>query len=449
MTSTADPRPPRRPAVRSRPPAALAAAALLLAALPARAQDSAAAPPPPPPADASAAAVFQRLAPAVVRIEVQESGSRAKSGVGSGFFVSTDGLLVTNYHVVSRLVHRPASHAARATAAGGSWTLTLLAVDVVHDLAVLRASGPAPSLAIAVAPRELAKGTRVLALGHPRDLGLSIVEGTYNGRLEHTATARLHYTGPINPGMSGGPAVTDDGALVGVNVATMGEEVAFLVPADAVAALLARVPAAPPDRAGFLAGMTADLAALAERTMAGLFTPGGPSVALDGYRVPTAPDSSFRCWGDSDGDEDEAPGVRVAVHGCSMDESIFLSETLGAGLARFEHELVRGQGLGRLRLLAALEGAFEQALPFDGTAREVTRFHCRHANLRTAAHTWRSALCVRRLRDFPGLYEGVFRSVSLGVYDAGLITSLTLSGVPFDLIRTLTARFLEAVGSTR
>ena len=54
----------------------------------------------------------------------------------------------------------------------------------------------------------LLKGDRVLAMGHPRDLGLSIVEGTYNGQVEHVLTPRLHFTGPLNPGMSGGPAVT-------------------------------------------------------------------------------------------------------------------------------------------------------------------------------------------------------------------------------------------------
>ena len=93
---------------------------------------------------------------------------------------------------------------------------------------------------------NLSKGDRVLALGHPRDLGLSIVEGTYNGQVEHVLTPRLHFTGPLNPGMSGGPAVTPAGALVGVNVATMGEELAFLVPAEFVTRLLDRLPAVLP-----------------------------------------------------------------------------------------------------------------------------------------------------------------------------------------------------------
>src|SRR5687767_905445 len=55
--------------------------------------------------DPGTAAVFQRLAPAVLRLEVQESQSKAKVSVGSGFYAASDGRIVTNFHVVSRLVH--------------------------------------------------------------------------------------------------------------------------------------------------------------------------------------------------------------------------------------------------------------------------------------------------------------------------------------------------------
>lgn len=53
------------------------------------------------------AEVFRRNGDGVVKIQVVESGSAAKSMLGSGFFVSDDGLVVTNYHVISKLVTDP------------------------------------------------------------------------------------------------------------------------------------------------------------------------------------------------------------------------------------------------------------------------------------------------------------------------------------------------------
>ena len=62
---------------------------------------------------------------------------------------------------------------------------------------------------------DVAHGARLYSIGNPHDLGISIVEGTHNGLLRHTLYPRIHFTGPINPGMSGGPTITPEGAVVG------------------------------------------------------------------------------------------------------------------------------------------------------------------------------------------------------------------------------------------
>ena len=58
-------------------------------------------------------------------------------------------------------------------------------------------------------PRALAgrlpKGERIYAMGNPLDLGFTIVEGTYNGLVDKSYDERIHFSGAINPGMSGGP----------------------------------------------------------------------------------------------------------------------------------------------------------------------------------------------------------------------------------------------------
>ena len=77
-----------------------------------------------------------------IRVVARNAGS--KSSIGSGFQVSEDGLIITNYHVVSMAVDSPTTHSIEyLDQAGKSGELQLLDFDVVNDLAVLR--HPAPS----------------------------------------------------------------------------------------------------------------------------------------------------------------------------------------------------------------------------------------------------------------------------------------------------------------
>ena len=395
----------------------------------------------PPAGDVAQA--FKRLAPAVVRIEVRETGAVALSSVGSGFFAAPSGRIITNYHVISRLVNEPGRHRGRATWGSDTVDIQVLAVDVVHDLAVLDAPDAHGAAMLTPVTVNLLKGDRLLAMGHPRDLGLSIVEGTYNGQVEHVLTPRLHFTGPLNPGMSGGPAVTPAGALVGVNVATMGEELAFLVPAEFVTRLLSRLPATLPTADALRRDMATQLGLMGVDALDALFIPGAPTVQLGPYRAPTEPSAAFQCWGDAREPKDAA--YRLVVHRCGTDESVFLSEDLNAGLVYFSHQLLDGASLSRIRLLTASEQAFNDKLTFDGTARETTRFRCTTGNVRTATMTFRAEVCARRLKSLYGLYEAVMRATPLGATAQSLVTTLTMSGVRFDLIHRTVARYLASI----
>jgi S1-C subfamily serine protease len=177
------------------------------------------------------AEIFKQFSEQVVKIEVVESGSGAKASVGSGFFATERGQIVTNYHVVSKLIHSPDRYRIDIVAASGQiGQAAVLAFDVIYDLAVLRIDRAVKGF-LRFETTPVAQGTRLYSLGHPQDLGLTIVEGTYNGLLQHSLYPKVHFTGSLNPGMSGGPTVTPAGKVVGINVATEGEQISFLVPA--------------------------------------------------------------------------------------------------------------------------------------------------------------------------------------------------------------------------
>jgi S1-C subfamily serine protease len=393
--------------------------------------------------------VFRRFAERVVKVEISETGSGAKAELGSGFYVTPAGHVVTNYHVVARIVHDPGRYRAELVDAGGARApVTVLTVDVVHDLAVLASGRQAPAWFPLAAPR-LAQGQRLFALGHPHDLGLSIVEGTYNGLLEHTLYPRIHFTGSLNPGMSGGPAITSAGAVVGINVSTAGNQVSFLVPVERAADLVARATAPgfrPPDT--LLAEVGRQLREHQDVYVRALFADSVPTVALGSWRLPTHPAAFFNCWADADRDP-ESP-YEVVDHSCSTDDYVFVSRDHATGVLEFEHRLLTSDRLNRFQFAALYGAEFRRTgWPPDASTEDVTPFTCEHRNVRTGDVTFKTQFCLRRYRKFAGLYDAVLRAAPLGGSRAGVVTTLTLAGVSFENAVALVRRYLGGIAWAR
>lgn len=390
------------------------------------------------------AEVFRRFADRVVKVEVVEIGSGAKTSLGTAFFVSGDGLLVTNYHVVAEAVHDPDRYRAQWIASGGTARPgRILALDVVADLAVLATDQSAGHF-FTLEGAAIPKGTRLYSLGHPKDLGLSIVEGTYNGLLEHTLYPKIHFTGPLNPGMSGGPALTADGRVIGVNVSTEGNSVSFLVPAEPARKLVARARTEPKAASDLLQEVGQQVLANQDVYLASLFTGEDHSVRLGPFRVPTQPAPFFHCWGDADR-ADDALYERVS-HECSTDDYIFLGSDQSSGIVTLRHLLLTSRGVGPVRFYAIYTSLFGQRSDdddFDSGA--VTGERCRTANVREPGLVLRTVFCARRYLDFPDLYDATLQAAVLGARDVGLITTLSLSGVSFENAQRISREYLSRI----
>jgi hypothetical protein len=396
---------------------------------------------------AEAANVFRRFAEYVGKIEVSETGSGAKATLGSGFFVSRDGHMVTNYHVISKLVHDPDRYRAELIATdGAAHPVTVIAVDAISDLALVRTSY-LPSNHFALASVSLAQGTRLYALGHPRDLGLSIVEGTYNGLLRHTLYPKIHFTGSLNPGMSGGPTISESGDVVGINVSTEGNEISFLVPAERAAELFAEA-----SRSNFavskslLAEVGRQIRAFQDAYFARMFTSATPRVKLGKFTLPTKPAPFFKCWGDATRNKELT--YQVIEHSCSTDDYLFISGDHVSGVAELSHEMIASSELNPARFYSLYSSRFEEekrAVGMHGSLEEVTPFECETRNVVHRARKLRAAMCVRRYRKLEGLFDAVINAAVLGERDTGLLTTLAISGVSFDNAQRLAKRFLESI----
>lgn len=188
--------------------------------------------------------IFAAASPAVVLIEVSDRKFRP-IGLGSGFFVSADGLLVTNHHVIVGGRHvRIRSGEDRSFLLEG-----VVAADVGCDLVLLKVSvaKPVAFLTVSTAP-EPPVGTRVFAIGNPHGLQCTLSDGLVsalrkvNGRAyaPHEPWTQLQTTAPISPGSSGGPLLGVDGTVVGVTTSQMvgGQNLNFAVSAERVRRLM-------------------------------------------------------------------------------------------------------------------------------------------------------------------------------------------------------------------
>ena len=179
----------------------------------------------------------------VLLLRVLDRAGREISS-GTGFYSSTDGLLVTNHHVISsahRVVAIPAEGAPLEIRG-------VVAEDEVNDLAVLRVDRQGTSPLPLARGQVLEPGERIVVLGGPLGLAGTLSEGIVSAirsasELEHHepgASPLLQITAAISPGSSGSPVMRMDGEVVGVVVSQFryGQNLNFAVPVTALRELL-------------------------------------------------------------------------------------------------------------------------------------------------------------------------------------------------------------------
>ena len=163
----------------------------------------------------------EKVSPAVVQILAYKNENTKDAGGGSGFFISSEGFIVTNSHVVSE-----ATRIEVRTPEGDVFQAELKGNDPSTDVAVIKVYGKNFPSAKFGDSSKLKVGQLVVAIGNPYGFQYTVTAGVVSalGRSMRSYAGRLidniiQTDAALNPGNSGGPLINSKGEVVGINTA--------------------------------------------------------------------------------------------------------------------------------------------------------------------------------------------------------------------------------------
>lgn len=173
--------------------------------------------------------VAKKVSPSVVKVSVVKNenagirgnNSRPAEANGSGFIISTDGLVVTNNHVAA-----DCKKISVTLQDGRSFQPIIAGLDPYSDLAVLKIDGEGLKALSFGNSDKLQVGQMAIAIGNPFGFNYTVTAGVISalGRTLRSETGRMidnviQTDAALNPGNSGGPLVNSRGEVIGVNTA--------------------------------------------------------------------------------------------------------------------------------------------------------------------------------------------------------------------------------------
>lgn len=387
-----------------------------------------------------AQAIFERNEQALFQIRVINRETGKKSSIGSGFIFDRSNRLATNYHVVSSFIEKPGEYQLRYLAADGrEGALRLIAVDAVHDLALVDADQDLGTpLAVAEPPP---KGASLYAMGNPLDLGLTIAPGTNGGVLGQTDESRILFSGSLNPGMSGGPTFDEQGVVVGINVSTARNDISFIVPSRFLQLLLLSEAASPES-------LSAEVGQQIRNYQIDYLnkiraTP-WPTTILHGMRLPGAISPTIRCWDASTKPKPELLYKRFSIS-CENENEIYLTDKLEVGKIVYEYLLLESDRLEPLRFYRLYRALNSSEFSSRAGKDDVSRFRCDTHFVDVDGRDLKATICARDYKNYPGLSDILFTAAMTGEKDTGFIFNLDLSGTDFASASQLIVRFLKEI----
>lgn len=180
--------------------------------------------------------IYKSIGPSVVVVQRYDE-KKQRTGIGTGFFVSGGGNVVTNHHVL-----RGAAFADIRVSSGKVYPVrNVLAEDPENDLIMVSVEIPPLEVQPLTVRESLpAIGERVVVIGSPMGLDQTVSDGIVSAIRDLQGSRKvIQITAPISPGSSGSPVVNMRGDVIAVACALManGQNLNFGIPSERVSSL--------------------------------------------------------------------------------------------------------------------------------------------------------------------------------------------------------------------
>ncbi|MEE9492939.1 MAG: serine protease [Gammaproteobacteria bacterium] len=394
-------------------------------------------------ADDTASQLFDNLKQMVYQIRVIDNASGDKSSIGSGFQVSSDGRIATNFHVVASYVHNPEQYQLEYVFHDGTTgALTLEGFDVIHDLAIVRRDAN-EGHSFRFRNQLMTKGEQMYSMGNPLDLGMTIIEGNYNGLIETSRYQKVLFSGSLNAGMSGGPAIDDKGQVIGINVSKGNEQLSFLVPVDNLVTLIQRL-----DEQNFGEDYEAEIQQALLKDQDAFYQPllkqDWPQDLFVKLLLPGEISPSLKCWGNTT-DNQKIRYDKVQQF-CQSQDNIYLDSSLETGTFSYEYTWLASDTLNRFQFYHLLETNFVHPSQYTAFREDdVSNYACDTDFIRIQQRSFRISSCSRSYHKYPQLFDTVIMLASIDRNDQGVIMHISAAGISTENATALLAKFLEAI----
>ncbi|OOZ38371.1 hypothetical protein BOW53_15795 [Solemya pervernicosa gill symbiont] len=387
--------------------------------------------------------LFSALKQQVYQVRVLDTYTSDQSSIGSGFLVTADGHIATNYHVVSSYVQKPENFRLEVKQHDDTHLQAkLVGFDIINDLAILQIEQRETAY-FSISDGGPQQGERIYSIGNPHDLGMTIIEGNYNGLVETSRYDRLHFSGSLNPGMSGGPAVNQAGRVVGINVSKGGEHISFLVPAIKLRQLIDNLSDSTPS-SEYQRQIGKALFSDQNQFYSSLFNAKTPLTPFGELLLPGQLKQSLKCWGHAE----ESPEIRYSSFHkhCKSQDNLYIDSDFRTGTFVYNYEWFDADRLNTAQFYNTLEKRFEHPRFGNTSDKErITEFACTTHFVTLADHSWKVSNCLRSYRDYAELYDASLLMVSVDEYEKAALITVGASGISKQNALSLFKLFMESM----
>lgn len=148
--------------------------------------------------------------------EMSHPETRKQTGLGTGFFISSDGYVATNHHVIANM------DSVKVKTGNKEYDAKIIGSDETTDIALLKVEGNGDFKPVYFGDSDQVRvGDWAIAIGNPFGLSYTFTVGVISAiarkDVDQLGNSHLQTDASINPGNSGGPLLNIDGEVVGVN----------------------------------------------------------------------------------------------------------------------------------------------------------------------------------------------------------------------------------------